>query len=119
MRVRSEGMPLTRTRHYLHGDPIEGQPDHYFCYHCDAFEPREHFAACTLGTVVKRGILYIETHEWCYVMHRRKWFTPEIRKAKEASGFRLVDDLGNLFRTGTVKEQAIPRLQRAPGHLRP
>lgn len=104
---------MNATRHYLHGDPVEDHPGLYFCFRCDAFEPREHFADCKLGQVVRRGVFYAETHEWRYVMHRRRWFAPAARKRKEASGFRLVDDSGNLFRTASVKDQPIPKLERA------
>lgn len=57
------------------------------------FVPREHFDGCVLGTVVKEGRRF-GTHEW---------------RSPRAGGDprQIVDDPGNLFRTGTASERGI------------
>lgn len=93
-------------RYYLHGDPIEGNPDSFYCQRCDRFVDRAHFDGCELGTVARWGNRYIETHEWRFVTLRRKILTTFERGDRR----RVVDDLENLFRTGTASEQGLPRL---------
>ena len=89
------------TRYYLHGDCR--QTDDYYCQRCDLFGPAAHFDTCALGTVVKRGVRYRETHEWRFVTYRRR----------AVSARKAFDDARNLFRTGDVETQKLPRLERA------
>jgi hypothetical protein len=80
------------TRHYLHGDKIEGTDDQYFCQRCDAFVLSEHFATCELGTIYKNGKPYKETHAYRYAYY--------LRRLKKRLG--VVKDPENLFRDGLV-----------------
>lgn len=95
-----------RLRHYLHGDPVEGNPESFYCERHDAFVDRAHFDTCKLGVAVQRGVRCIETHEWRYVTWRRHF----LRNFEPGDMRRIVDDPGNLFRTGTASEQGVPRL---------
>ena len=119
-RPKSEGAPF---RHYLHGDPVVGSNGKYYCKRCDAFELSEHFGGdgpgasasgrCGPGITVLYGSDYRLTHEYRYVQERRRWFGAST-KAHARRGSRVaVDDPGNLFRTGTVREQHLPKLERA------
>ena len=47
--------PRTRFGHYLHGDPVEGDLESFYCQKCDAFVVRGHFELCRLGTIILRG----------------------------------------------------------------
>lgn len=100
-----------KVRQYLHGDPAEGQPDTFYCQRCDVFVPREHFDGCVLGTVVKDGRRFRETHEWRYVTARRWW----LRNFEPGDLRRIAEDPGNLFRTGTASEQRLPPLHPYSG----
>lgn len=106
----------TRVRHYLHGDPVEGNPERFYRQRCDLFVERGHFATCELDNVVIRGLRYKETHEWRYVTARRRW----LRTFEPGDKRRIVDDPGNVFRTGTASEQALPSLEQTnPGNFVP
>ena len=96
----------TKIRQYLHGDPAEEAPDTFYCQRCERFVSREHFEGCVLGAVVKNGLRYQETHEWRYVTARRSW----LRNFEPGDPRRIVNDPGNLFRTGTASEQGLPVL---------
>lgn len=105
-----------RVRHYLHGDPVEGNPESFYCQRCDLFVERGHFATCELDNVVIRGLRWRETHEWRYVTARRRW----LRTFEPGDTRRIVDDPGNVFRTGTASEQALPVLEQTdPGDFVP
>lgn len=95
-------------RHYLHGDPVEGNPESFYCQRCDLFVERGHFDACELGVVIRWGARYKETHEWRYVTARRWW----LRNFEPGDPRIIVDDPGNLFRTGLASEQHLPKLVR-------
>lgn len=103
-------MPAT-DRHYIHGDPVEGKPGLYFCLRCDSFEPKEHFVVCDLGDVYLHGAWYEDTHERRYLEHRQKWLGHDSGEPQTRHGMRIEDDPGNLFRTGTVREQRRPILK--------
>ncbi len=94
-------------RTYLHGDPVEGEPARYFCDRCDAEVDRAHFAGCVLGSVTREGRRLQETHAWRYVQARRAW----LRSFVPGDDRRIVDDPGNLFRTGSASEQPLPPLE--------
>ena len=102
-------------RYYLHGDPKEAAVDTYYCQRCDLFVDRAHFAGCTLGTVHRYGARYVETHEWRYVTQRRRLFQTFVVGDRR----RIEDDPGNLFRTGTPSEQALPQLVREGAEVAP
>lgn len=94
-------------RTYLHGDPIEGEPARYFCDRCDAAVAATHFEGCILGAVTREGRRYQETHVWRYVQARRAW----LRSFVPGDDRRIVDDPGNLFRTGAASEQPLAPLE--------
>ena len=105
-------MPKPPTRRHLHGDPVESRPGFYYCSRCDFFEPKEHFEACMLRAVhVYKGV-YLQTHEHRYVLERRRAFRTSAKPRIVIGSTVMVDDMGNLFRTGTVKEQHLPKLER-------
>lgn len=100
-------------RHYLHGDPVVGKKDQYYCKRCDMFIPASHFGQCNLSNTILYGSERKMTHEYRYVVERRRWFGTSL-KTHCCRGSRVaVDDMGNLFRTGTVREQHLPKLEKA------
>jgi len=96
-----------RVRHYLHGEPVEGNPESFYCSRCDLFVDRGHFGGCKLGTVVQRGVRFRETHAWRYVTDRRRWLST----FEPGDARVIVDDPGNVFRTGAASEQPLPGLE--------
>ena len=99
------------TRHYLHGDPIEDRPGEYYCKKCDSFEPKDHFKECPLSSVLLYGSLRPMTHEYRYVMERRRWFGESEKSRSDRGSLYALDDHGNLFRTNTAKKQHLPKLK--------
>lgn len=110
-------------RHYLHGDPVVGMEGKYYCNRCDSFEVPGHFGGsgpgvsesgcCQPGMTALYGSRYIRTHEHRYVVDRRKWFGTSIKPHAQRGSRVAIDDPGNLFRTGTIKEQHLPKLEKA------
>ena len=95
-------------RLYLHGDPTEEDPNEYYCHYCDDFVRRGHFDTCDCREIYQRGWWRKRTHEYRYVQYRRE-LLPRCHRYK--------DDPNNLFRTGTVKEQKLPKLEKSDRYL--
>ena len=100
-------------RTYLHGDPVVGKDGQYYCKRCDMFIPADHFERCKLSPVVLYGSRRQVTHEYKYLLERRRWFGESLKSHCCRGTLVAVDDPGNLFRTGTVREQHLPKLEKA------
>ncbi|MBD2426576.1 hypothetical protein [Phormidium sp. FACHB-1136] len=64
-----------KQRHYVHGDQVEGQPDHYYCDFCDLFDGRDHFyRVCSGRNDYQRYQQTLKTFKSAY--HEDRWYRP-------------------------------------------
>jgi hypothetical protein len=85
-------------RYYLHGDPIENLQGMFYCWPCESFEPKDHFASCELGKVFRKGEWVEDTHHARYERQRKM----VINDVQISSIWSIVDDANNLFRLPPV-----------------
>lgn len=102
--VGNASAAAVRTRHYLHGDEVEGKPGKYFCRFCDLAHEANHFGSLVEHSDEDHGERYLaEVANWNRIRGEKYWL-------------RRPHNPANMLKTAALAAQAAFEASRSPFH---